>query len=60
MSFESPNELPYPSPQEVELSTKLVNTISNEIKTMDGSIPFARYMELALYAPTLGITLMDD
>lgn len=54
MSFESPNELPYPSPQEVELSTSLVEVISEEIKQQGGKIPFARYMELALYAPTLG------
>lgn len=54
MSFESPNELPYPSPQEVELSTQLINKISDEIEKRGGSISYARYMEMALYEPTLG------
>lgn len=45
--------LPIPSPNEIALSNALLSQIMAEIKA-EGSISFARYMELALYAPSLG------
>jgi SAM-dependent MidA family methyltransferase len=46
--------LPLPSPVERAHSETLVHLIRDEITTYGGSIDFARYMELALYAPGLG------
>lgn len=46
-------ELPPPSASERELSTRLRARVQGEI-ARHGSIPFARFMELALYAPGLG------
>ncbi|MDP1573413.1 MAG: SAM-dependent methyltransferase [Coxiellaceae bacterium] len=45
--------LPTPSSDAIALSNQLLSQIIAEIK-MHGSISFARYMELALYAPQLG------
>ncbi|MFQ5936573.1 MAG: class I SAM-dependent methyltransferase [Acidiferrobacterales bacterium] len=47
-------KLPIPSAQEQAHSEALVRVIRDEIEANDGSIDFARYMELALYAPSLG------
>jgi SAM-dependent MidA family methyltransferase len=47
-------ELPAPSPEAAALSEKLVRLIAGEIQRGGGWLPFARYMELALYAPGLG------
>jgi SAM-dependent MidA family methyltransferase len=46
--------LPDPSPEEVVLSTQLVERIRNEIVQSGGFISFEHYMELVLYAPGLG------
>jgi SAM-dependent MidA family methyltransferase len=46
--------LPEPDADARAHSARLVDLISREIETAGGAIPFARYMELALYAPGLG------
>jgi SAM-dependent MidA family methyltransferase len=46
--------LPTPHPAAQELSEKLIHLIRQEIQQSDGHITFARFMELALYAPGLG------
>ena len=48
------NTLPLPEPEAAALSHTLQERIRQEITTAGGWIPFARYMELALYAPGLG------
>ena len=47
-------ELPPPSADEAAHSTALTQHIRKEISAAGGVISFARYMELALYAPGLG------
>lgn len=47
-------ELPAPPPDALATSAVLVRAIASEIAASGGSISFARYMELALYAPGLG------
>lgn len=47
-------DLPAPSPDALAHSQRLVAAITHEIGKADGWISFARYMELALYAPGLG------
>ena len=47
-------ELPEPSPDERAHSERLAALIRSEIEAADGALDFARYMELALYAPGLG------
>jgi len=42
------------SPPEPESGAELVEVIRREIEACKGSIPFSRFMELALYAPGLG------
>ena len=49
-----PNSLPAPSQPALEHSARLTTLIQNEIVSSGGWIPFARYMELALYASGLG------
>jgi SAM-dependent MidA family methyltransferase len=46
--------LPLPPPAALELSSRLQALIDGEIRAAGGWISFARYMELALYAPGLG------
>lgn len=46
--------LPAPAPELLEVSRQLTQRIHAEIDANDGWIPFARYMELALYTPGLG------
>lgn len=46
--------LPEPSPDALSASHALQHLIVDEIRRQDGWISFARYMELALYAPDLG------
>ena len=46
--------LPPPTPDAVAHSEALCAHIANEIAASGGWISFARYMELALYAPGLG------
>lgn len=46
--------LPAPHPEAQMISEKLTNKIRNEINENGGAITFARFMELALYAPGLG------
>jgi SAM-dependent MidA family methyltransferase len=48
------SDLPTPSAEALAHSEKLSALIRSEIAANDGWIPFARYMELALYAPGLG------
>ena len=48
------SNLPTPSAEALAHSEKLVARIREEISSSGGWIPFARYMELALYAPGLG------
>jgi len=47
-------ELPEPGPEERAHSERLLTLIRTEIAAAGGTIDFARYMELALYAPGLG------
>lgn len=47
-------ELPEPTTDEKQHSARLVELIKKEIEQAGGWIDFARYMELALYAPGLG------
>ena len=47
-------ELPRPTAEEQAHSDKLITRIRDEIIAAGGAIDFARYMELALYAPGLG------
>src|SRR5689334_7550940 len=49
-----PPELPPPSAEARTVSEALAAHICSEIDAAGGWIPFARYMELALYAPGLG------
>lgn len=46
--------LPTPSPEAAQHSARLVEFILRDIAAQGGWISFARYMELALYAPGLG------
>ena len=46
--------LPAPSPEALAHSARLAAVIRAEIDAAGGSIPFERYMDLALYAPGLG------
>ena len=46
--------LPEPTPEERALSQRLTELLRAEIARAGGAIPFARFMELALYAPELG------
>ncbi len=48
------SDLPLPPPEALAHSAKLAALIRDEIAAHAGWIPFARYMELALYAPGLG------
>src|SRR5690606_16841976 len=52
--FSRSADLPPPPPEARALSDALVRRIVGEIERAGGWIPFARYMELALYAPGLG------
>lgn len=45
---------PLPAPEAWEHSRRLGARIREEIRAAGGALPFARYMELALYAPGLG------
>jgi SAM-dependent MidA family methyltransferase len=47
-------QLPEPSPDALHASRSLQTLIANDIRHKSGWISFARYMELALYAPGLG------
>ena len=47
-------DLPPPAPEALEHSRRLTARIREEIRAAGGATPFARYMELALYAPGLG------
>ncbi len=49
-----PTPLPQPSPEALEHSNQLCSLIRSEIAAQGGWIPFAQFMELALYAPGLG------
>lgn len=51
---EHSRQLPEPGEHARRHSARLVELIRGEIGSSGGSIPFARYMELALYAPGLG------
>ena len=48
------SKLPAPSPEALAHSAQLVSRIVAELRHSDGWLPFARFMELALYAPGLG------
>ncbi len=47
-------QLPPPTPEEAARSDELAQQVREEIAHAGGSIDFARFMELALYAPGLG------
>jgi SAM-dependent MidA family methyltransferase len=49
-----PIDLPEPGPDERRHSQRLAALIRAEIQAAGGALDFARYMELALYAPGLG------
>ncbi|MFZ1830408.1 MAG: class I SAM-dependent methyltransferase, partial [Candidatus Competibacteraceae bacterium] len=46
--------LPEPDPAATAHSARLLDRIRSEIAAAGGAISFARFMELALYAPGLG------
>lgn len=46
--------LPVPGPEAAQHSARLTEFIRRDIAAQGGWIPFARFMELALYAPGLG------
>src|SRR5918993_6042461 len=46
--------LPAPPPEALEVSARLAAQIRSEIAASGGWLSFARFMELALYAPGLG------
>ena len=50
----APLDLPAPSPAALAVSAELTRVIRAEIRSAGGWLDFARYMELALYAPGLG------
>lgn len=50
----TPPSLPPPTAEEQALSERLTDLIRTQIVAGGGAIPFARFMELALYAPQLG------
>ncbi len=52
--WDIPADWPAPTPAARAQSERLVEHLRAEIAATDGYIPFARYMELALYAPGLG------
>ena len=55
MKFATPvSELPVPDEDSLRHSQRLAGLIRDEIERQGGRITFARYMELALYAPGLG------
>ncbi|MGI4849640.1 MAG: class I SAM-dependent methyltransferase, partial [Janthinobacterium lividum] len=47
-------QLPEPSLDALAASRALQTLIANDIRRNSGWIPFARFMDLALYAPELG------
>ncbi|MDP3638500.1 MAG: SAM-dependent methyltransferase, partial [Azonexus sp.] len=47
-------QLPIPDPEALDHSQRLQQTIVDEIASADGWISFARFMDMALYAPGLG------
>ncbi len=47
-------DLPMPEPADLERSSQLTSQIRHDIDLGGGFIPFARYMDLALYHPELG------
>ena len=53
-SNENKSTLPEPGPEAAAHSERLRTLIKEEIHAQGGSIPFSRFMELALYAPGLG------
>ena len=54
MNSPDPPRLPEPPSEAAAVSARLHALIRDEIDAHDGWIPFARFMELALYAPSLG------
>lgn len=50
----NPTSLPAPEADAREHSDRLREFIATQIRAAGGAIPFARYMELALYTPGLG------
>ena len=54
MNTSPDTSLPIPEPAAAEHSARLVDAIRCDIEANGGWISFARYMELALYAPGLG------
>jgi SAM-dependent MidA family methyltransferase len=54
MSTNPTATLPAPGPEAAQHSARLVEFIRRDIAAQGGWISFARYMELALYAPGLG------
>jgi SAM-dependent MidA family methyltransferase len=50
----APSSVPPPSPAALEISAELSRVIGAEIRAAGGWLDFARYMDLALYAPGLG------
>jgi len=54
MLHQKPDNLPSPEPHALAHQQKLLKLIQDEIAASNGQISFARFMELALYAPGLG------
>ncbi|MDO9010443.1 MAG: SAM-dependent methyltransferase [Gallionella sp.] len=54
MTTSPATSLPEPGTEAAQHSARLIDTIRHDIAAQGGWISFARYMELALYAPGLG------
>ena len=54
MLRDSIHALPKPDPDAAAHSARVVERIRTEIEAAGGSIPFSRFMEIALYAPGVG------
>src|SRR5688572_4907043 len=49
-----PADWPSPAPEERARQRELIALIRHEVDAAGGAIPFSRFMELALYAPSVG------
>jgi SAM-dependent MidA family methyltransferase len=53
-SYHPNDSLPAPTPEQIEISSRLIQRIIETIDTVGGVIPFDEYMRLCLYEPGLG------
>jgi SAM-dependent MidA family methyltransferase len=53
-SYHPNDSLPAPTPEQIEISSRLIERIIPAIDTAGGVMPFDEYMRLCLYEPALG------